>query len=131
MVLVEDAPCLDDVELVNGALVPGYVEHPVQIVSNPAGLGVLLAGPLEAVELALDFFTNGFGHAGVLDLLAILGGDVAVRFAELFLDRFHLLAEEELALPLLHALLHLVADLVLERSVGQDLARPLDELLQT
>ena len=130
MILVENAPGFHDVELVDRALVPGHVEHPVQVVSDPPGLGILLAGSLEAVELTLDFLADGLRHPGVFDLLAILGGDVAVGLAKFFLDGFHLLAEEELALPLLHALLHLVADLVLEGGVGEDLAGPANQLLE-
>src|SRR5205823_194801 len=82
------------------------------------------AGPLEPVELALDFLTGGVGHAGLFDLLSILGGDVAVAFAEFLLDRFELLAQQELALPLLHAFLDFATDLVLERGIGENLAGP-------
>src|ERR1700704_2453750 len=51
VVLVQDPSCLGDVELVDGALVPGHVEHPVQVVPDPSGLRVLVARPLQAVEL--------------------------------------------------------------------------------
>src|SRR5207249_10314489 len=54
--------------------------------------------------------------------LAIFGGDVAVAFAEFLLDRFELLAQQELALPLLHAFLDFATDLVLERGIGENLA---------
>src|ERR1700731_3976285 len=50
--------------------------------------------------------------------------------AQLLLDRFHLLAEEEVSLGLLHALVDLVADLLFERGVREDAPRPLDEQRQ-
>ena len=130
MVLVENAAGFHDVELVDGALVPGHIEHPIEVVPYPACLRVLLAGPLEPVELALDFLTDGVGHASVFDLLAIFGGNVAVAFAEFLLDRFELLAQQELALPLLHPFLDLAPDFVLERSVGENLASPGDQRLE-
>ena len=130
VVLVQHAAGLHHVELVDGALVPGHVEHPIQVIPDPAGLGVLLAGALEPVELTLNFLADGFRHAGIFNFLAILGGDVAVGLTKFFLNGFHLLAQQELALPLFHPLLHLVADLVLERGVGEDLARPGDQLAQ-
>ena len=49
VILIEDAACFDHVELVHGPLVPGHVEHPIQVISDPAGLGILLAGSLEPV----------------------------------------------------------------------------------
>ena len=91
MVIVEDTPCLGDVELVGGALVPGHVEHPVQVVPDPSSLRVLVTGPLQAVELALNLFADGFRHACFVDLLAVVGGDVRIALAELLLDGVHLL----------------------------------------
>src|SRR5260370_26154141 len=54
VILVEDTACLGDVELVRRALVPGHVEHPLQGVAYPSGFRVLVAGPLQAIELALN-----------------------------------------------------------------------------
>ena len=126
MVLVEHPASLHNIELVDGPLVPWHVEHPIEVVPYPAGLRVLLAGPLEPVELALDFFSDRLGHAGIFDLLPVFGGNVTVALAEFFLDGLQLLAKQELALPLLHPFLYLVADLVLERGLGEDLAGPRD-----
>src|SRR5207253_5731335 len=83
VVLIEDPPRLRDVELVDRFLVPGHVEHPVEVVANPPRLGVLFAGPFEPVELALDFLADRLRHTGFLDPLAVLAGDIAVRLAEL------------------------------------------------
>src|SRR3989442_12530131 len=107
-VLVQDAPRLGDVEPILGPLVPGQVEHPVEIVANPADLRVLLASALQPAELALDLGAHGVRHAGFLDSPAVLGDDVAAFLAELLLDGLQLLPEQELTLALLHPLLDLV-----------------------
>jgi len=73
---------------------------------------------------------NSVRHFRGADLRAVFRDDVAVTFAELLLDRVHLLAEQELALPLLHPLVDLGADLVLERRFGQDVAGPGDQHLE-
>ena len=110
VVRVEDAARLCEVEVVVGAHVPGDLEHPVQVRPDPAVLGVLLAGALEAVELALDLLAHVLGHARLLEPLAVVGGDVVATLAELLLDRLDLLAQQVVALRLLHALVDLAAD---------------------
>ena len=130
MVLVQDAPGFDHVEPVLGPLVPGQLQHPVEVVADPALLRVLLAHALEARKLALHFLAHGLRHPRFLDLAPVLGGHVRVLLAQLLLDRVQLLPQQELALALLHPRLDLVADLVLERGLGQDVAGPPDQLLQ-
>ena len=83
VVLIEDAARLGEVEVVLGAHVPRDLEHPVEVRADPAVLGVLLAGPLEAVELALDLRAHVLGHARVLEALAVAGGDVVAALTEL------------------------------------------------
>ena len=67
----------------------------------------------QAIELAQRFLLDGLGHAGGFDLLGelldFLG--LVVAFAELLLDRLHLLAQEVLALVLADLGLHLRLDL--------------------
>ncbi len=123
MVLVQDPARLDEVEVVLGSPVPGQLQHPVQVVANPAVLGRLLAGALEAIELAHDLLLDGVGHSGLLDAVPVLGGGVAL-LAQLLFDRGHLLAEQELALLLLHPVADLVPDRLLEGHLGERVAGP-------
>ena len=48
VILVQDPPRFDHVEPVLGPLVPGQLQHPVEVVADPALLRVLLAHALEA-----------------------------------------------------------------------------------
>src|SRR5439155_20678162 len=65
------------------------------------------------------------------DLPPVLGDDVSAAFlAELLLDGVHLLAEQVLALGLLHPLADVLADLVLEAHLTQDLPGPRQDLRQ-
>src|SRR5207244_5923900 len=66
-------------------------------------------------------------HSRLIDTLAIRRSDVVAALAELLLDRFELLAQQEVPLRLLHPLVDLAADLLLQRRVGEDLAGPPDE----
>ncbi len=129
VVLVQDPARLDQVEVVRGADLPRDLEHPVQVVADPAVLGALLGGPVEAVELALHLLADSLRHLGVLQLAPVFGAGVA-RLAQLLLDGFHLLAEQEFALLLLHPLADLGPQLVLEAQVGQGVAVPADDLGQ-
>ena len=70
------------------------------------------------------------GHAGVLDLGAVLVRDRGVVVAELLADRVHLLAQEVLALLLLSAVLHVLADALAHLQLGQALALELDGQLE-
>ena len=82
----------------------------------------LLAHALEAAELALGLLAHVVGHAGLLDLRAVLVDDRAVVLAELAADRLHLLAQEVLALLLVGAVLDVVADALAHLQLGQALA---------
>ena len=70
------------------------------------------------------------GHAGLLDLGAVLLGDRGVVLAQLLADRLHLLAQEVLALLLLGALLDVLADALAHLQLGQALALELDGQLE-
>ena len=85
-------------------------------------LAALLARALEAAELALGLLAHVVGHAGLVDLRAVLVGDRAVVLAELAADRLHLLAQHVLALLLGGALLDVVADAAADLQLGQALA---------
>ena len=62
------------------------------------------------------------GHVEGLDLLAVLARDRALVLTQLLANRLHLLAQEVLALLLVSALLHVVADALAHLELGQSLA---------
>src|SRR5207342_3641064 len=112
---VEHDARLGDVQVVVRTDVPRDLDHPVEVRADPALLGRLLGRPLQAAQLAQRLFLDVLRHAGLGDLLAVLLDDVLFAvLAELFADRAHLLAQQELALALLHALADVRPDLVLQ-----------------
>ena len=127
VILIEDAPCLGEVEVVLGSHVPGDLEHPVEIGPDPAVLRALLARPLEAVQLALDLLAHVLGHARVLEARPVAGDNIVATLAELLLDRLELLAQQEVALGLLHPLVDLGPHLLAHRCVGEDVLGPSDQ----
>ena len=122
MVRVEHRAGVDRIELLVGLLGPRHGDQPVQVGPDHAGLGRLLAHALEPSELLLGLLGHGLGHAGVGDLRAVLLHDGGGVLAQLALDRLHLLAQEVLALLLVGALAHVLADLATELQLDQALA---------
>ncbi len=94
------------------------------------GLGVLLAGALELVDLAQQRLAHAVGHVGRLHPGAVVVGAVGLALAELLADRGQLLAQQELALRLLQALAHVTVDLLGDLDLGLVLLGPLDEQLE-
>ena len=127
---VEDLAGPDHVVVVLGALVPGQLEHGVEPGADPGGLGALVAGALELVDLLQQGGAHGVGHVGGLDPGAVVVGALRLALAELLADRGELLAQQVLALRLLHAVADLLADLVGELRLGEVLAGPGDERLE-
>ena len=113
MVLVEDDARVLEVEVVLGGLVPGQGEDPLEVAADDAVLGGRGRELGEPVELAARGAVGLLGEVGLLDLSAELRdlGLLLVAFPELILDRLQLLAEEVLALGVLHLRLHLGLDL--------------------
>ena len=64
------------------------------------------------------------GQVGGLDPGAVVLGALGLVLAELLADRGELLAQQELALPLVHALAHVVADLLGHLELGEVVAGP-------
>ncbi len=131
---VEHGPGAGDVVVVLGAVVPGDVEHGVEPGADPAGLGRLVGGPLQLVDLLEGCLAHllrqvGGLHPDPVVLLLGLGG-VAVELLELLAHGGELLAQQELALLLLHALLDVLADRLGDVELGEVVARPLDQLGQ-
>ena len=130
VVLVEDARRLVHVEPVLGLLAPGQLEDGVQPGPDPPVLGVLLAHPLELVDLAVDRLAHGLGQVALLDLAPVVVGRVLVaraELAQLLADGLQLPPQQELALGLLHALLDVGLDPLAQGQVGQDLTGPGDD----
>ncbi len=102
-----------EVDRVLGALRPRQRDDPVEIGARHGVLGGRHRHLRQAIELAQRFLLHRLGHAGGIDLRAqlvdLLG--LLVAFAELLLDRLHLLAQEVLALVLADLGLDLRLDL--------------------
>ncbi len=131
VILVEDATRVGDVQVVLGAHVPGKLGHPIEVRADPPVLGRLLGGSLEPAELPLGLLADAVGHPGLRDLGAErLDHVLRTVFAELLADRGHLLAQDRLALTLLEAVRHLVADLLLHLHLGEGVLRPLEDELE-
>ena len=135
MVLVEDRPCMLEVEVVLGRDGPRHLAHPFQVGTGHRVLGRLRRDAGQPRQLAVGLAPHLLRHVGLLDLFLELV-DLAPRFvtlAQLLLDRLELLAEQEFLLPLVERLLHLLLDLLahLEHLVlaRQDLGERMEALL--
>ncbi len=127
---VEHGAGRDQVGVVGGPDTPRQVEDGVEPGADPAGLGVLIPGALQLVDLAQRRLTDGVGQRGPLDLGAVVVGAVRLALAELLADRLELLAQQVLAVALLDRLPDIGLDLVADLGLGQEIAGPLDEQLQ-
>ena len=116
VILVEDLLGLVEVEVVIGLDAPRQAHQPVDVGADDALLGRCARDPGEAVDLLEGLLLDLVGHRRLLDLLAQLGrlGDGGVVLAQLLLDRLHLLAQDVLALGLVHLGLDLGLDAALE-----------------
>ena len=127
MVGVQDRPGRRHVVVVRGAHRPRQVEHGVQPGADPAGLGALLAGALQLVDLAQQRLADVVGHVRRLDASPVVVDAAGVVLAQLLADRGQLLAQQELALGGLHALPHVLGDLVVHLGLGGVVAGPRDQ----
>ena len=118
------------VERLVAPLRPRHGDEPVEVRADHRRLAARVAHRLEAPQLALGLRPHVLGHAGFLDLRAVLLDDRALVLAELLADRVHLLAEEPLALLLLRALLDVVADAGPHLQLGEPLPLELEGELQ-
>ena len=137
VVLVEDPGGFLDVELVVGRRVPGQADQPVDVRPDDADLGRGGRDPAHPVDFLDRPGLDLVGHAGGFDLVAKLVdlGLLRVVLAQLALDRLELLAQDVLALGLVHLGLDLGLDPALEledldlvrEEVGDEL-EPLDDV---
>ena len=113
VVVVEHLPAAGEIDDLFGPHVPGQDHEPIEIRPRHRVLGRRHRHAGQPVELAKRFLLHRLGHARGLDLLAellhLLG--VLVAFAQLLLNRLHLLAQQILALVLADLGLHLGLDL--------------------
>ena len=130
MVGVEDLARRHDVGAVDGLLVPGQVEHGVEPGADPAGLGALVGRPFQLADLAQRRLAHLLGQVRRLDAAAEVVGAVRLVLAEFLADRGELLAQQELALRLVHAVADVVADLVGHLELGEVLAGPLGDAFE-
>ena len=114
VVVVEHAPRLLDVDRAFLRQLPGQLDQPIEIGAHHAVFGGAFRHALQPAQLlaggVLDFLRHaGFGD-GLVEL-GHLGGLALLAFAQLLLNRGHLLAQQHLALPLVERRLGLLADL--------------------
>ena len=116
MVLVEDLARRRDVD---GGLLgqsPRQLDQPIEIGAGHAVFGGGVGHPLEPAQLLARGLIDLGRHVRLSDRFRQLGDFLpfAVAFAELALDRRHLLAQQHLALTLVERGLGLAADLLRE-----------------
>ncbi len=113
MILVEDAPCPVEIEVVGGEHVPWKREDPLEIRADDAVLGRRRRQLGEPLELPASLAIDLLWQAGLVDPTSELRelGLISVCLAELLLDRLQLLSQHVLALRLLHLGLNLRLDL--------------------
>ena len=134
VVLVEDPGGFLDVELVVGRDVPGQADQPVDVGPDDADLGRGGRDPAHPVDFLDRAGLDLVGHAGGLDLVAQLVdlGLLRVVLAQLALDRLELLAQDVLALGLVHLGLDLGLDPALQLEdldlVGEEVRDELEAL---
>lgn len=127
MVGVQDVPGRLQVGGVVGAHVPRQLQHGVQPGADPAGFRALVAGAFQLADLAQRGLADLLGQVGGLDAGPVLIGPVRFALAQLLADRGQLLAQQEFLLRLLHALAHVLGDLVADLDLGQMRAGPVDQ----
>ena len=110
-------------------------EQPVEIGADHRRLGVRIADPLEARQLALGLRLHRVRHAGGGDLLAVFLGDRAFVLAQFLANRVHLLPQEVVPLLLLGARFDVLPDALPHLQLGQPLLlqaqrqrQPLDDV---
>ncbi len=127
---VEDGAGGHEVGGVGRGDVPGQLEDGVEPGPDPLRLGVLLAGPLQLVDLAQQRLAHGVRDVGGLRPGAVVIGTLGLALAELLADRRELLAQEVLPLGLVDALPDVLADLLADLELGQVVLGPPDQPLE-
>ena len=135
MILIQDGLCFFKIEIVFRRLGPGQRNHPVDVIAQRGGLRSVGMHAFEPSKLPLRLFGNFLRHFRLFNFLSILIDFFLdfVAFAKFLLNGFHLLAQVELALALVHLATSLSIDIVLDledldflRHQGMNTAQPLD-----
>ena len=114
MIFFQNRPGPLEVERFLGTLAPGQLRDGLEVGANDLRLHRIPVGAVEPRQLPLHFFARGLREIEPFEPLAqVLGLGRLVFLAELFADRFHLLAQEHLALPLAQLFLDLRLDALL------------------
>ncbi len=131
VVLVQDAACLGNVDARLARLLPRQLDHRVEVGAHHRVFGGVLGHALQTLQLLSRLGEHFLGHACVVDRLRELRELLCafVAFAEFLLDRLHLLAQEELALAVLHRLARLVADFLGELQYLDAVREPFQHLV--
>ena len=115
MVLVENAPRLDDVDRLLLGQSPRQFDQPIEIGAHHAVLAGGFRHALQPAQFLTRLLLDLLRHIGFADGRVELGhfcGLALLAFAELALDRRHLLAQQHLALAFVERRLGLPADLL-------------------
>ena len=108
---VEDVAGRGQIEVLIAALTPRKFEDAVEPVADPRLLRALLTRTLEPVDLTVDRGAHRVGKRHLGRLRPVVARGVTIGLAELLADRGQLLAQEVLALGLLHRIGDVAADL--------------------
>ena len=115
MILVENAPRLVDVDRLLLGQRPRQFDQPIEIGAHHAVFAGRFRHLLQAAQFLARLVLDLLRHAGIGDGLVEFGdfrGLAVIAFAELALDRRHLLAQQHFALALVERRLGLLADLL-------------------
>ena len=133
VIRVEDLARARDVVGVVAALVPRDLQHRVQPGADPAALWRLVRGPLQLGRFLERGLAHLLGQVRGLDpglVVLFLGARLAVQLGQFLADGGQLLAEQELALLLLHALADIVLDRLRDVQLGQLVPGPPGQQLE-
>src|SRR5258705_7318190 len=137
VILVEDLARLLQIDPLFARDAPRQLNHPVEISADSRVFGGHLRHTLEPGQFPQRFLLGLRRHLCVDDLFSQIAGlhRLAAFFAELFLDRLQLFAQEIFPLRLIHRFLGLFADLFtqfeeldLRRKLFSNLLRPNDRI---
>ena len=131
MIGVENLARGGDVGVVLGRGLPRDLEHGVEPGADPARLRALVAGALQAADLAHRRLPDLVRQLRLLDAGAVVVRTVRLALAQLLANGRELLTQQELALRLLHAVPHVVPDLLGDVHLREVRSRPADEQLET
>ena len=114
MIRIQNAPRFRHVDRVGLGALPRQLDQPVEIGAHHRVLARGVGHALEALQFLHRLLFDFLGHAGFCDRfleLPELRSLALVAFAQLLLDRFHLLAQEVLPLSLIQAHFGALVDL--------------------